>query len=112
MKKTIKILLSFVMTAGLFGCSQPATSTQDFEAFTKELIPELLPANSSVINSLYENPESYGLIPETYEHSFMSLEDFEEAIEEDKRMLEQLHTYDYSSLSKDEQITYDLLENY
>ena len=113
MKRFLKICTLLCVVTAMSACS-PKTSESEmsFEEYTQTLIPEMMSPTSSVINALYEHPENYGLIPETYEHSFMSLEDFNEAIEDDKKILETLKMYDYESLTLDEKITYDLLQNY
>lgn len=113
MKKYIKSLLCGLMVLSLTSCQWNQKDTvQDFDQYTQSLIPDLIGEESSIINSLYLDPQKYGIAPTLYEHSFMSEEDFQEAIEEDKNILEQLNQYDLTQMSLDQLITYDLLMDY
>lgn len=100
---TCSLILSF-----LTGCNRP----KSFEEFTKHLFLDEITTNTINLHYTIEDPKSYGI--SNYD---ISLGDFSkkarqknyESLQETKLTL---LTYPYLSLSKEEQLTYDILSDY
>lgn len=108
-KPILPILLTCsLMLCFLTGCNRP----ESFKEFTENLFLDEVTANTINLHYTLENPESYGI--SNYD---ISLGDFSkkarqksyESLQETKLTL---LTYPYLSLSKEEQLTYDILSDY
>lgn len=110
-KRILPLGLCVVLAAGsLTGCKKEATVS--FEEFTQDLFLSEITANTINLKYTIENPEEYGITD--YE---ISLGDFsKEARDSSKDDLQQtldaLEKYEDWDLTLEEQLTYDLLEDY
>lgn len=112
MNKFLKLGLSLVLCLTLYGCTNTANNNEDNKEFTKYLdsLPELLVGNNTTfINSLFDEPEKYGIEPELYELEFISYDDYQESIKDIKGIKKKLETFKYDALSKEQQMSYDVL---
>lgn len=109
-KRGFTFLLSLVLCLSLFGC-QSKKGSEEFAAYAKEMPAILTKHNSFDINFLFDKPEDYGIQKESYTLNYISLEDYKKYDEELRAKFEELKDFDYEKLNKDQQITYDLLEN-
>ena len=106
MKRLISIILLIVCI--LTGCNQNKT----FEEFTHKLFLDEISSNTINLHYCLENPEEYGI-----KHHKISLGDFSKEsrdaakvnLQETKK---ELSTYSYLTLSTEEKLTYDILEDY
>lgn len=102
------LLIISLMLCLLTSCNRP----KSFEEFTKNLFLDEVTANTINLHYTIENPEKYGI--SDYE---ISLGDFskktrQENYESLQKSKLTLLTYPYLSLSKEEQLTYDILNDY
>lgn len=86
----------------------------DFDAYMDELFIDITTLNTVNLHFSIKDPAAYGI--EDYEVTWGGDPFSDEAIAKDKadiqEVIDTLLTYDYSSLSKDQQLTYDILMNY
>ena len=96
----------------LGGCTQKSAAEQSFDEFTDALFREEISANTLNLHYTLAYPQDYGI--SDYE---ISLGDFSiEALESYESELlarkAELESYDYSSLSTEQRLTYDVITDY
>lgn len=125
-KKGLRSLLSSVLAASILftGCAMPKKAEKkdpetlvveenaqaSFDAFLDNLFIEEL--NDNIINLHYTvaDPKAYGITEYECSLGDFSEESYREGEEEAAETLKKLRQFDYSSLTKEQQNTYDLLE--
>ncbi|EOS60001.1 hypothetical protein C815_01854 [Firmicutes bacterium M10-2] len=116
-----KIALILALTLGLSACSaapaknqtdQPI-SQQANEQFTKYLndyVVEMAESDFTTMHQFFEHPENYGIDPEKVEVTLGSIEPDEESKALEKKLSDQLDSFDRSSLDERQQTIYDQLQ--
>lgn len=108
-KHLLTLTFLFLLVASSFtGCKKEET----FEAFTHELFLEELRSNTINLHYTLENPSAYGL--DTYEISLgdFSKESRDASASRLKNTLLRLSSYPYLTLTTEEKMTYEILEDY
>ena len=113
-KKRSVILLLFaslllLLTAALSQTSAKSEN-QQFEDYTKQFFRQEVSGNTISLHYMLKNPTDYGIrkIPVTYGQCST---DTKAATASIQQSLEQLRSYDRANLSKENQLTYDVMED-
>lgn len=127
MRKNLKLLsvaLCFLLTFSLVSCSfDSKTNTNsksakkiqaEFDEFLNEEFIDTVTSDTITLHYNLKDPSSYGIkdIPATLgDFSVTNIEDGTDS-KENKKILKKLKSYDYSCLTKDQKLTYDILKKY
>lgn len=117
-KKLISVVLGLLLAFNVVGCSntKDTTSTKndskEFDAYIEKLPTKLLSDNDMNLEFTFENPSNYGFEEELLELPCSDEEDYKESKKESDKILKELKEFDYYKLSKDQQLTYDILVDY
>ena len=117
-KKVISVVLGLLLAFNVVGCSntKDTTSTKndskEFDAYIEKLPTKLLGDNDMNLEFTFENPSNYGFEEELLELPCSDEEDYKESKKESDKILKELKEFDYYKLSKDQQLTYDILVDY
>lgn len=125
-QKFIIFYLSFFFTLlCLFGCQNTNTSTnpeqltitkeqhqQEFDVFVHELFINEVTSDGITLNYTLANPEQYGIEHFTPTFGNYSLAYMKESLLLSENYMTSLKKFDYTMLSNEQQIIYDLLYNY
>ena len=117
-KKVISVVLGLLLAFNVVGCSntKDTTSTKndskEFDAYIEKLPTKLLSDNDMNLEFTFENPSNYGFEEELLELPCSDEEDYKESKKESDKILKELKEFDYYKLSKDQQLTYDILVDY
>lgn len=122
MSKLSKITALFMSTVMLFGCSGCSyffeitkdESVESFETFCDRLVKETIEDSSLNAHYTVTNPENYGVTftEEDYTLGEINLNDANEAYKELKATYDELKSFNYSTLTDEQQLTYDILSDY
>ncbi len=108
-KRCFSLLLAAVLcTALLTGCGEK----QSFEEYLNEIFLEEITANTLNLHYTIEDPKAYGIDIYDIALGSYSTESYNDAINELKKMKLELLTYPYTSLTLEEQLTYDIFSDY
>lgn len=108
LKKSIAVLLPVCF---LTACAYPGSS-QDFDAFTDELFISDVSQNAINLHFTLNNPENYGIKDAPVTLGEISREAVLQSAAETENTLSALKKYKGSKLSKEQQLTYDVLSDY
>lgn len=107
------LFFTILITLLLCGCnSQTPTSQQRFDSFLNACFKEYVSENSVTLHFKLSNPASYGLsnqLPAAY--GDFSYEYQKANCQRSKTLLKQLDKFDYSQLSKEQQLTWKIFRN-
>lgn len=106
--KMIKAIICIGLLSSLLGCG----SSKGKEEFSKlaDSVPEILLEDASFdLNFLFDKPKDFGIKKHLYSLDYVTYEQFKKSNDQFEEVVDSLEDYDYSSLTKDQQITYDLL---
>lgn len=81
-----------------------------FDVFTDELFEEKVQNDSITLNYTLAHPETYGITGYTPTFGHYSIKDMEETFAKDKNTLNKLSSFEYEELTRDQQITYEILK--
>lgn len=81
-----------------------------FEKFTKEVFQSEIQSNTLTLHYTLADPKSYGIHNYPITLGNVSSESFKESTSNINKLLEKLHSFDYNHLSRDNQLTYDIME--
>lgn len=110
MKRIIKILLGISLCITLVACGGGSKkSAKEFDAFVDKLPSKMLSDTDYELNYLFADKEAAGYKDETYEFPSPSRKTYDQSIEEIDAIYDELETYDRDSLSKEQQLTYDVM---
>lgn len=117
MKKIVTSLLAIVLCLTLVACGGSSEDSgkeanKEFDAFLETLPPKMISNTDSVLNSLFKDKEAFGFKDEIYEYDFYTKEDFQKLIDDQKAIYDELKTFKKDSLSNEQQLTYDVMEDY
>lgn len=116
MKKQLKKLL-VILLCGLVGLpmipvsAQENTENEEFNAFLEEEFRESMESDYTSMHQLLADYHSLGFEPVAIDFGQATLESYQEAIEMNNEALEKLHSFDYDSLSEEQQYTYRCYED-
>lgn len=118
-KKLLSLILCLTLTTGLLGCSinsQPSnlassTNTQEaFLKFTNELFATEVVSDRITLNYILADPTAYGITEYKNVYGITDMDEYTN----DAMLIETIDTlksFDREELSKEEQLTYDILYN-
>lgn len=112
MKKFTRIMLAFLLSLTLVGCTTETKVEKDFTAFIEELPKELMGDNGFDLNFYFYNAKAYGFEKTSEGIAISSVEEIEESYSEYQDLLDTLNKYDYDTLTKQQQQDYDVLQEY
>lgn len=100
-------LLLFLLT----GCAKDLAKDEKlFSSFSRECFIEFVSKDSVGLHFKLSDPSKYGLSGNTSVYSDISLKAQQEECDHAASLLGQLHSFDRSKLSKNQQLTYDIFE--
>lgn len=116
MKRTViafSMILLFCSLALCWGCNNKSgTDSSEFDSFLNHIFCSEITANTINLHYTLKNPSAYGIdnypvtlnsfSKETFEESAIALENYQSA----------LNSFTFGSLTSNQQITYDILEDY
>ncbi len=114
-KRIFSLFLILILSLGCIGCHRqvsPQNQQNEFDTFLEELFIQKVQSDSLSLNYSLARPERYGITmaEATFgEFSAKSMNREQTLLE---NQLSRLLSYDYPSLSEDQQLTYDILKNY
>ena len=118
-KKACALFLSVLFILGAAGCSPKLPSLQDreaerqrFDEFVDRLPQEMMSDNDLNLNYMFEDPQKAGFEEKLLELPFASPEDFKEIEKEATQLLKQLFSFRRENLTKAQQLTYDITNDY
>ncbi|MBO5278477.1 MAG: DUF885 domain-containing protein [Lachnospiraceae bacterium] len=95
----------------LSGCSQKSAKT-DFDTFTEELFLEEVCTNTINLHYTLAYPKDYGIEDYPVSLGDFTMEDLENYTEELLTLQKELRAFDDGTLSFEQQLTYDILDDY
>lgn len=111
-----KFLIIFTMIPCILtGCGQKdedQTVAASFDAYTEQLFRDEISENTINLHYTLAYPENYGITEYTPDLGNFTLEELEQYTDELLTLQEDLHSFDYSALSSEQQFTYDILDDY
>ncbi|MDO5519963.1 MAG: DUF885 domain-containing protein [bacterium] len=123
---SLVIALTFLCSCSLFSPNSPNTKPVEpavtampndktsqqvaFDLFTDDLFTKKVQTDSITLNYTLANPENYGINNFTPTFGEYSMENMEKNFKEDEENLAKLSSFSYDELTKDQQITYDILK--
>ncbi len=111
MKRIVSLGLSLVLVFTLVGC-QSKKSAEEFAQYLEKMPAYLFGNTSMDINFLLDDPEAFGIKVKQYEMPYSTNKEYKEMLKECDAKLEELESFDYKAMNKDQKITYDVLKNY
>ncbi|MEG0314132.1 MAG: DUF885 family protein [Erysipelotrichaceae bacterium] len=113
MKKYKVIVISLLLALILSGCSNVASQPNpEFDKFINEEFVQSASVNSVSLHYLLEKPEKYNIKEEKLSIGSYKEEDIKNKKNIINKSYEQLTTFDYKKLSKEQQETYDVYKDY
>ena len=114
--KTKKPILLYTLLLSLTllftGCQGERKGAKEFEAFTQEVFAYEVQCDAITLNYTLTNPEHYGITDYTPTFGEFSIEESQSSYLEMENYLAALKEFDYKSLTKDQQLTYDIFKEY
>ncbi|MBP3543987.1 MAG: DUF885 domain-containing protein, partial [Lachnospiraceae bacterium] len=96
----------------LCGCAQKQEKPLSFDEFTDELFREEISSNTLNLHYTLAYPENYGIKDYDITLGDFTIEDLENYDEELLALKAELEAYDYKSLTTNQQLTYDIIEDH
>lgn len=108
------LLYTLLLSLTLFftGCQSEKKGAEEFEAFTKEVFAYEVQCDAITLNYTLTTPENYGITDYTPTFGEFSIEESRNSYLEMENYLASLKEFDYESLTKDQQLTYDIFKKY
>jgi uncharacterized protein (DUF885 family) len=110
------LILLIILTVSVFGCSKneknSANAQTSFNSFIHDIFVDEVQTDSITLNYSIAEPENYGIkdmIPTLGDYSLKSLE---ESLAVSENYLFSLKKFNYDKLTKDQQLTYDILQSF
>ena len=120
-KRGLSAVLCGSLAISLFACSSPsagttdfssaesATASADFDDFLQQFFCNEVSSNTINLHFSLSDPESFGITDYPISLGDLSEEGIAEELARTENYLETLKSFDYSSLTTEQQLTYDLL---
>lgn len=125
MKKKLHLLLTVLLMFILLLCgctpsniltsgdvSGKEHNSEKFQAFTRQLFIDSVSTDALTLHYELKNPSAYHITLDTIDLGRIDLDNMDEADDSLKDAQKQLHSFDYDALTKDQQLTYDILDEY
>lgn len=113
MKKLLKLSLAIALSLGLVACvDKEVSDNKDFNNYLDRLPEVLLGNTTTMINQLFDDPTAYGIDVEEYTLDYFSEKDYQDGLKDLKAIKKKLKSFDYDTLSKNQQISYDVIMDY
>lgn len=116
-KQLLSCLLVFGLTISLPGCAgkneekqQESTTAETFEQFIDRIYREEVSCDTLTLHYCLTNPEAYDIVMDEITMGSLSQQEITEAAPELEALITQLNSYDYETLSEEEQLIYDCLQ--
>lgn len=106
------LMVCVSLSCMLCGCMQKSENPSSFEEYTEQLFLEEISGNTLNLHYTLAYPENYGIKDYDVTLGNFSIEDLENY---DKELLElkaELEAYDYDTLTTEQQLTYDIIEDH
>ncbi len=112
---SVILMLLLTCTLLLNSCKMPPTQEKiqsSFDVFLNDVFVEEVQADSLSLNYSLSNPEKYGIKSEDTTLGEYSIRHMTEDLSQYENYLSRLRSFDYSKLTSEQQLTYDILKNY
>ncbi len=107
-------LFSFMIVLSA-GCDRPSIQESQqslFDKFINELFTEQVQSDTLSLNYILASPEDFGIVHAETTLGEYSIDHMKEELVSTEQYLHDLHAFDYSQLTADQQLTYDILNHY
>lgn len=114
-RSVYKLILSLLFLSVLLsGCahSNPQSVSEHFDAYTETLFKEEICSNTINLHYTLAYPENYGIKEYQPTLGDMSVELSEQYTDDLLSIQKELHSFDYNALTREQQLTYDIMEDY
>ncbi|MBE5966564.1 MAG: DUF885 domain-containing protein [Lachnospiraceae bacterium] len=114
-KKFKYLLVTLFVLITCFGCSKsrkPEQLQSEFDTFLNTLFVDSVQTDTLSLNYSLESPETYGIIPSETTLGEYSITEMKKGLFKTENNLNRLVSFDYSQLSKEQRLTYDILKEY
>lgn len=112
-KKCVLIYTLLISLTLLFtGCQGNQKGSEEFAAFTREVFIEEVQCDAITLNYTLNHPEDYGITDYTPTFGDFSVEESQNTYAEIENYLAALNEFNYKSLTKDQQLTFDIFKEY
>jgi len=118
MKRFIKLLWVLTLSIGLVACGGKEEQTtasapnKEFDAYVEELPSLLYDATDYGLNYVFVDKKAAGYKEKMYEYALPSRKDYDKSMEEVEQVYDEIKDFSRNSLSKNQQLTYDVLLAY
>lgn len=116
MKRLLSALLSIALVISLAACGQSITPTltaeERFDVFLEQLPAEFVDSNDWDLEFLFVDPSQFGIEEGVHELPFQTEEEYKESMVFVQELLTRLKAFPYGELTENQQLTYDVLENF
>lgn len=106
------IIAIFVLTSCTQGTISKEQVQEGFDHFTNSFFIEEIKESTLNLHYTLAYPENYGIDDYPITFGEFSSEAFEDSFDELENYIKKLKTFDYNALTKDQQLTYDILLDY
>jgi len=118
--KRLLFISGLTLVLLLSGCRQlssnvstgKSTYSNDFDGFMQEIFRDYAASDALTLHYTLKNPDAYGITLDEITLGEIDFSDLEGKKEEHEAFLEHLKSFDYDSLSKEQQLTYDIVLSY
>jgi len=118
--KKLFIISVFMLALLLSGCSQlfsnettnESTYSNDFDEFMLDTFKDYVSSDALTLQYSLKNPDAYEITLDEISLGEIDFSDLEEMKEESEAILKHLKSFDYDSLSAEQQLTYDIFLSY
>lgn len=115
LKKILSLLLILCMTLSLIGCTptnKPTRTAADFDSYMNQLFLNEVQSDSVTLNYTLAQPENYGIKDFKPTFGTYSQKDMKQSHKMAKKYIKEIKEFDYSTLSEEQQKTYDIVLQY
>lgn len=116
MKKNNRFIILLCTLLGFallfIGCSQKSqkSNPETFDNFLNDLFTQQVQQDTLTLNYSLAHPENYGITDPVISLGHYTLDEMKQTLIDAENNLAILNSYEYNSLTKDQQLTYDILK--
>lgn len=116
-RKTLSVLMLILLSAGILLSSCSLASTPEklqlsFDHYLKDVFVNEVQNDSLSLNYSLADPKTYGIAPKEPTLGEYSIRHMTEDLSQSENYLRRLKAFDYTKLTSNQQLTYDILKNY
>lgn len=113
-KKISCLLLLFTLSFNLISCNFTSYENvqKEFDTFLSDEFKDYVNSDSITLHYTLKNPENYNITKSKITLGNISASEFEQYSKDVSNTLKELKNFDYSKLTKDQQLTYDIYKEY